>query len=69
MKYTYTILAYCKYIIRRESEFVLFKKKICKPKKTPTKQTKTKTKRIFVEKIHVNIYFIYKDENIIQLGL
>lgn len=38
-------------------------------KKNPTKQTKTKTKRIFVEKIHVNIYFIYKDENIIQLGL
>lgn len=42
MKYTYTLLAYCKYIIRRESEFVLFKKKICKPKKPPQNKPKPK---------------------------
>lgn len=40
-------------------------------KKHPQNKPKPcKTKRIFVEKIHVNIYiYIYKDENIIQLGL
>lgn len=43
MKYTYTILAYCKYIVRRESEFVLFEKKNMQA----TKPTKTNQNKMF----------------------
>lgn len=69
MKYTYTILAYCKYIIRRESEFVLFKKKICKPKKKPHKTNQNQNKTYICWKNTCKHIYIYKDENIIQLGL